>query len=213
MDEIHTFAPTFISDFRFGFNRYDAFYYQAIKDRGQGFRERPLQSDATGVSGVHGHERNRVADACNSPLATATRATGITAGTTRTNPITFISSLTRYTKVAGAHTLKFGGEVRLQDFTNINWADSTGLFTFDTGTWVKANSNASAPTLGGSMAEFLLGLPTSGSYAVNSPSKGDAYYSALFLQDDCHVAAESDAQSRSALGKRSRLQPRATIAR
>src|SRR5208337_2054149 len=64
----------------------------------------------------------------------------------------------------------------------------TGTYTFDTGTWVKANSgSASAPTMGGSVAEFLLGLPTSGSYPVNAQSKADAYYDALFVQDDWRV--------------------------
>jgi hypothetical protein len=37
------------------------------------------------------------------------------------------------------------------------------------------------------MAQFLLGLPTSGSYPINAESKADAYYTAIFVQDDWHV--------------------------
>jgi hypothetical protein len=37
------------------------------------------------------------------------------------------------------------------------------------------------------MAQFLLGLPTSGSYPINAESKADAYYDALFVQDDWHI--------------------------
>jgi len=61
------------------------------------------------------------------------------------------------------------------------------FYTFDAGTWVKATGTAATPTSGGSMAQFLLGLPTSGSYAINSPYKADAYYDALFFQDDWHI--------------------------
>ena len=37
------------------------------------------------------------------------------------------------------------------------------------------------------MAQFLLGLPTSGSFPINAVSKADAYYDALFVQDDWHA--------------------------
>src|SRR5262249_33875532 len=43
------------------------------------------------------------------------------------------------------------------------------------------------PTLGGSMAEFLLGLPTSGSLDIYSPAKDDSWYTDLFVNDDWHV--------------------------
>jgi len=49
----------------------------------------------------------------------------------------------------------------------MSWASAAGMYTFDTGTWVKQTSSASAPTMGGGMAQFLLGLPTSGSFPIN----------------------------------------------
>jgi hypothetical protein len=92
------------------------------------------------------------------------------------------------TKIAGSHTLKFGGEHRVMDFTNLSWSASTGSYTFDAGSWVKAdNSTSSSPALGGSMAQFLLGLPTSGAYTINAPSKNDSLYEVLFVQDDWHA--------------------------
>ena len=58
----------------------------------------------------------------------------------------------------GPHTLKFGGEHRVMDFTNLSWTASTGTYTFDNGSLVKAdNSTSSSPAFGGSMAQFLLG--------------------------------------------------------
>src|SRR5208337_735427 len=60
-------------------------------------------------------------------------------------------------------------------------------YQFDGGTWVKANSNASAPTLGGGMAEFLLGLPTSGEYDVDPALHNSTRYYALYVHDDWHA--------------------------
>src|SRR4029077_501210 len=53
--------------------------------------------------------------------------------------------------------------------------------------WVKASTSASAPTLGGSMAQFLLGVPTSGTYNINAAQKSDSWYPVLFVQDDWHA--------------------------
>ncbi len=187
VDEIHTFSPTFIGDFRIGFNRYDAFYYQASEGpwpnlAGSG----PFDPTKLGFP-AYMTTNATVLQIPEFTLSDGYTGNGNNSGHYTNQPYNTYQLFNSYTKVLGAHTLKFGGEIRLQDFTNINWANSTGLFTFDTGTWVKANSNASAPTLGGSLAEFVLGLPTSGSYSVNSPSKADAYYGALFLQDDYHL--------------------------
>ena len=88
--------------------------------------------------------------------------TGNTGGNYSNQPSNVYQLFNSYTKVEGSHIVKFGGEIRLQDFTSISWANAAGTYTFDTGTWVKQTSNSSAPTLGGGMAQFLLGLPTSG---------------------------------------------------
>src|SRR5262249_17021622 len=60
-------------------------------------------------------------------------------------------------------------------------------YSFDT-TWVRQNSNAStAQPFGGSIAAFLLGLPTSGSYDINAQRTNQSHYIAFFVQDDWRV--------------------------
>src|SRR5271157_2910738 len=189
VDDIHTFSPTMVGDLRVGFTRYDAYYFQASTG--------PWPDLSTPASGFDptqlGFPSYIAANASRLQMPTFTASDGYyfngnDSGHYTNQPYNVYQLFNSFTKVRGEHTIKFGVEIRLQDFTNINWAGSTGTYTFDTGTWVKANSgSASAPTMGGSVAEFLLGLPTSGSYPVNAQSKADAYYDALFFQDDWRI--------------------------
>ncbi|HKE26636.1 MAG TPA: carboxypeptidase-like regulatory domain-containing protein [Bryobacteraceae bacterium] len=189
IDEVHTFSSTLVADLRVGFTRYDAYYFQASTGQWPDLSVPAGGYNPTNLGFPSYISAN--ANVLQMPVFTASDGytlNGNNSGHYTNQPYNVYQLFNSYTKVWGAHTIKFGGEVRLQDFTNINWANSTGTYTFDTGTWVKANSsNASAPTLGGSMAQFLLGLPTSGSYPINAESKADAYYDALFVQDDWHI--------------------------
>jgi hypothetical protein len=177
IDDVHTFSPSFVGDLRLGFNRYDQYSFQPSLgfDPAQlGFPSyiaansthlmMPLFTFADGYAGNAAPSSNYI----NQPYAT-------------------YQVFNSYTKIVGTHSIKFGGQVLLQDFVNINWLNAAGGYTFDTGSWVKATNSATAPTLGGSMAQFLLGLPTSGSIDINSPAKDDSWYDVLFLHDDWHV--------------------------
>ena len=177
VDDVHTFSPTMVGDLRIGFNRYDAFYYQA--SAGYDPTQLGFPSYITANS-TH----------LMIPFFTFSdgySGNGNTSGHFSNQPYNVYQIFNSYTKVQGTHTIKFGGEVRLQDFTNVDWTNSTGNYTFDAGTWVKASSTSASPTLGGSMAQFLLGLPTSGTFPITTPSKNDSYYDALFVQDDWHA--------------------------
>ena len=177
IDDTHTFGPTFFADLRLGFNRYDQYSFQPRL----GYSPTTL-----------GFPSNIAASSPHLMMPLFTFSDGY-AGNAATSSYYFNQPYSTYqifnswTKVWGAHTLKFGGQALLQDFTNLNWLNSTGGYTFDAGSWVKATNSASNPTLGGSMAEFLLGLPTSGSLDIYSPAKDDSWYIDFFVNDDWHV--------------------------
>lgn len=88
------------------------------------------------------------------------------------------------TKIAGQHTLKFGGEfLRLTH----NYAQTnipTGIFNFNPDLTA---SNAVNQTGGLGLATFLLGYPSSGNASTPALVAGQQLYPALFINDDWHA--------------------------
>ncbi len=84
------------------------------------------------------------------------------------------------------HTLKFGVDARKYVLDAQTFGNSVGRFVFGSG-WTQSASNGAPAPLGQDFAAFLLGLPTSGQYDVNTRGTYTAYYTALFLQDDWRI--------------------------
>lgn len=93
-----------------------------------------------------------------------------------------------WVKLTGSHTLKFGGDLRQYRLNTISYGNSAGNFSFSANTWVRAASNASSTVFTGQdFAEFLLGLPTGGSFDLNTYGSFYSYYWAGFFQDDWRI--------------------------
>src|SRR6202035_1794614 len=74
-----------------------------------------------------------------------------------------------WVSIKGNHSLKFGVDARQYVLNAFNDGNSSGSFSFSANSWVKASSSASSTVvLGQDLAEFLLGLPTSGSFDLNT---------------------------------------------
>lgn len=94
-----------------------------------------------------------------------------------------------FTKLAGSHSLRFGGEVRL-----VHWNENSpdthagGYFTFNAGlTQSDPQQSAAAKTSGTALASLLLGIPASGDIRGPTPYALTSFYYAGFLQDDWRV--------------------------
>ena len=91
----------------------------------------------------------------------------------------------------GSHTLKFGGDIRQYRLNTFSAKNSTGAFSFNGNSWVRASSSASSTVaFGQDMASFMMGLPytASGStYDINTFASWYSYYAAVFVQDDWRV--------------------------
>src|SRR5262249_23215369 len=91
--------------------------------------------------------------------------------------------------VRGQHNIKVGGDARQYRLNYRAFGNSSGNFSFSTNSWVRQASNSSSTiATGQDFAEFLLGLPTSGSYDLNASAMYYAYYGAAFVHDDWRVS-------------------------
>ncbi|MBZ5583177.1 MAG: carboxypeptidase regulatory-like domain-containing protein [Acidobacteriia bacterium] len=90
--------------------------------------------------------------------------------------------------IRGRHQIKIGGDLRQYRLNYRSYGNATGNLSFSSNAWVRAASNASSTVaLGQDFAEFLVGLPTSGSYDVNASAMFYSYYAAGFAQDDWRI--------------------------
>jgi hypothetical protein len=94
--------------------------------------------------------------------------------------------LASFTKVAGGHELKFGGEFRKLFLNFHQYGVPTGDFGLSQ-SWTQEQTNDNVTNQGNSFADLLLGLPDSG-YQSNDPTTAAASeYYALYAQDAWRV--------------------------
>jgi len=89
-------------------------------------------------------------------------------------------------KTIRRHQIKFGGEFRVM-LDNIDSPTSTfGSYTFNAG-FTQFNALTSSTGTGNGIASLLLGLPASGSAAINAALAYGFHYYGTFVQDDWRV--------------------------
>jgi hypothetical protein len=176
-DDVHTFSPTLVGNLRVGFNRYRAYYDQ----NSFGYDPTQLGFPAYIAASATRLIMPQFSFADNYLLASP--VTNLHYDDQPYNTYQLFGSLT---KIRGSHSMKFGGEIRVLDFSAFNWSGATGNYSFDNN-WTRQNSTAAGAPVGGAMAAFLLGLPSSGNQTVNATSKNTAKYNVVFFQDDWHA--------------------------
>ena len=94
-----------------------------------------------------------------------------------------------WVKIKGSHTFKFGGDGRQYNLNTFTAGNSTGTYSFSGNSYVRASSSASSTVAAGQdFASFLLGLPYSATYDLNTFGSWYSYYGAVFAQDDWRVS-------------------------
>ncbi|HEU5233690.1 MAG TPA: TonB-dependent receptor [Terriglobales bacterium] len=86
-----------------------------------------------------------------------------------------------------SHTLKFGADGRRYTLNAQSYGASTGSFSFGTGWTNGPTTDAAASNFGQDFAAFMLGLPTGGSYDLNTRGTYNEYYYGIFVQDDWRI--------------------------
>lgn len=87
----------------------------------------------------------------------------------------------------GAHSLKFGGDVRNIHFNEGQNSTPDGNFTFNRAFTQGPNAAQASATSGFSLASFMLGYPASGSIIQLARVSTQGYYFAAWIQDDWRI--------------------------
>jgi hypothetical protein len=180
LDYVHTFSPVATLDARISLTR----SYNNSTLPSQGFDATSLgfpgyinTNSARALPRIQFSENGTTNPPSYSTLSTqpGTRAAFDT--------IQFFSALTL---VRGKHTIKVGPDIRQNKNNTLNPGYSSGNFGFDN-KFVAAGTTLAGPLFGGSMASFLLGVPSSGSYAINPALTYNNWYFGSFVQDDWRI--------------------------
>ena len=170
--------------------------------------EHGFRHDVARLPGVARRRVDQAGAAAWSPSATPRRRSGPPAATSpapgsRRSSIP-TSGSPRSTSARGAHTLKFGADLRFLRETSINFGNSAGNYTFGT-QWTRGplDNSAGAPN-GQALASFLLGLPTAGQFDVEHRPRQSRVLFGVLRPGRLAAAPRADVQSRAALRARNR---------
>ena len=90
-------------------------------------------------------------------------------------------------RIVGQHSMKFGGEYRIQHFASFGRKNGGGSYSFTRG-WTSANPQVDDKGTGNSIASFLLGYMSDASATLNATPYTSWHYPVLFFQDDWQVS-------------------------
>jgi hypothetical protein len=172
LDFVHTFSPTLVADVRLNWTRFVEDYVNPAK----GFNPTTLGYPAYMAAS---------SEALQMPSISFSNYQNL--GNTYFwyhNPSDSFQIFGDLVKVLGNHTMKFGGDMREYRMSYYTTGNSAGTFTFGS-SWTNGPfSNSAASPTGQDFAAFLLGLPSSGSYDLNTFATMGSKYESLFYQDD-----------------------------
>jgi hypothetical protein len=179
LSETHILDSTHVNEFRFGYNRINAHRYQV------NFNENvSAQLDYPGVPFEPGTFNGGLpALTFSDGSAPELGSSGFLPSIEKQNSYVFTDN---FTWIKGRHSLKFGTEIRFEQFTIFQPSASRGTADFSTG----FTDNPAAPGTGGyGFASFLLGISDGGSIVNLHNVDYHRQIYAGFVQDDFKKSA------------------------
>lgn len=168
LTETHIFSPTLINELRLGYTR----MHNANLNQGLG-------TNHTALSGIRGFEETSQ-NFPGFPQLSITGFQGIAGNAFQplVNPTNMYQLVNNLSWISGAHTVKFGGDIRNYRLTSTNSANSRGNFSF------------TPNYTGQAFADYLTGYPTSAarSFPRNLFGQTETRWH-FYIQDDWKVTS------------------------
>lgn len=183
LDDTYTISPTLVADIRADWTRYQEHHFapaDVVDPSSLGF---PSYIDST-------------AEFKTMPYVTFS-STSVSGGARATyEPLGYNGDGTNYAdimqlfgqvvKLHGNHTLKLGVDARQNRLSAFSFGNPSGTYGFK-GDWVNSPAVSNTTVFGQDFAQFLLGIPSSGSLDLNTQSTIQGKYLAFFVDDDWRV--------------------------
>jgi len=175
-DDVYTFSPTLITNFRYGFS----LFQQQFVPLSAGFdlASIGLNPALIGVLDPQGRQFPALG------ISGYTAIGGAGYSDAKSN---FHVWNNDWTKLAGAHTIRFGGEFRLYREHNYNFANTVPSYNFGEAFTRGPLDNSPVAPIGQGMASFLFGLPTGGQLNTNASLAEQSTSTGVYVQDDWRV--------------------------
>jgi len=107
-----------------------------------------------------------------------------TAASNGPNPFDQYQIYTSLSKILNRHALKAGADLRLARQSSTAYGNASGAYIFASDWTGGPFNNSGAAPIGQDYAAFLLGLPSSGQFDLNTSYTTQAKYYAFFIEDD-----------------------------
>lgn len=186
-NDVYSFTPTTINNFRYGYTRVRAHQIPA----GNGFDPTSLgfPTYLRAAASALTFPNLTIGGGAEGQTLAGEVTSGQIGGSGNNQPRDTHMLADAVSLIRGNHSVKVGAEYRLYRFYPFQFLAPTGNFTFNRNFTIGPDPSLTpvAGTAGSSLASFLLGLPASGSQEVVTPISIYHHYLSGFVQDDYRV--------------------------
>jgi hypothetical protein len=180
IDHVYTISPAFLINTRYSYTR----YIDGNFPDQDGWDLAGLGFSSTFINQIKAVDLR----ALRFPQIAASGYSTLSVQAWNKNPVDTHDLAVNATRVAGAHSMRFGGGYRIYRRNATNLGNSSGVLNFSTN-WTRGPFDTSAASpMGQGMASLLYGLPTGGSFPIAANYAEQVKILAGYIQDDWRIS-------------------------